>query len=302
MKSFWKILLALIVVLVVVLVVGKAVLTSGSKPSQIRYPSPNGFNDIVKATESVIHLSGKSTDPTELTSQDRAWLIESNRVALKLVRDGLGKDILVVIPKDFSSPGSVQYLMGIKGLSQLLAAEADVAAASADRPALLSACLDNYDLGSKGTKGGRWIEGLVGVAMRMIALRSTVHIVDSGDAALCRKAALRLYSATTNAPSASDYHSAEMAWQRTLPFSDRFSLEHIWQHLNGENRKERMSFFSRFDRVRQREAETLRDLAATAFRLEHHRDATNWTELVPEYLPEIPRYATNNAPLPRVGL
>jgi hypothetical protein len=271
------------------------------KPSPIRYPTPNGFDDLLKAAEMLQPLPDKSQDPAQLNVQERKWLIQSNSAALNRLHDGLGKEILVVIPRDLAARDPIQYLAGIKKLSQLLAAKAGVAAASSNQTALLSACFDNYELGCKGTRGGRWIEGLVGVAVRSIALTSMSHIQDLGDATLCRKAAALLSAAATNAPTALAYERGEDAWLATQPLVYRWNPGRLKNWLTGETKQTRLKFLSKFDRLQKQEAETLRDLAAAAFRMEHQRGATNWTELVPEYLPEIPRNATNNTPLPLTG-
>jgi hypothetical protein len=303
MKSLWKFLLALIA-LIALIVASTAVFIANSKPDPIRYPSPNGFDDLLKAAALIHHLPGKPQDPAQLTQEERKWLVQSNSAALKLLREGLAKEIRVVTTNDMTSRLPGDQMSRLEQLADLLTVEVSVAHEDDNPTNMLGACLDLYALGSKGTRGGLVVHGLIGAAIRTIACRQATNILQSGNATLCRMAAKDLLDEMTHAPIATDYLANEAAWRRRTEEGQgiRGLLGRIISGLSGALHAAQQRLIQRFDQLHRNEAELLRDLAATAFRLEHQRAATNWAELVPEYLPEIPRNATNNAALPLAGL
>lgn len=289
MKPLWKILLAL----VVVLIAGTAVFIASSKPAPIQYPSPNGYDDILKAGQSLVVWQDKSVDSEDMTGEDRRWLLLTNSASLELVRAALEKTCHVVAPANLSSPQVPNYLDGLRNLSRLILLEAEAAKADGDGKRLLSACIEHYKFGIESSRGGRAIEGSVGASIRSKALVSFSLILSSGDPALCRKAALGLFAARSKVPPVEEYLEMSNRWKKALPLLQRLkNRKALAMSSDAEE-----GFRLRLEKVQQHESETLRDLAAAAFELEHGRAATNWTELVPEYLPEIPRNVTNNTPL-----
>jgi hypothetical protein len=299
MKSRSKTLLAGAAVLVIAVA---AVLLFRPNPPAPSYPVPNGYDDLVKAAAAVQQLPGQSgpLEPNKLSAEERQWLVESNRAALLLLRQGLAKEIRMVIPSDPASTQPMDYASSLKHLGRLLAIDAQAARDATNHAASLEAGLDQHRLGWKGVQGGRLIEGLVGCAVRQVAATDLAKLAQTGDAAICREAARRLQEAANLVPPVSAYIAEEDAWLRTLPFSQRFPGVLVAQ-FNGSQKAFRQNFAIKMSLAQNAEAAAIRDLAAAAFRLEHNRAATNWTELVPAYLPEIPRNATNNAPLPLVG-
>lgn len=261
-------------------------------------PVPNGFDDLVRAAASIQYPPNTGDAIDAKTSEERRSLLASNAPVIRLVREGLAKEMRVMTTNDMTSSLPLDQSSALKNLAQLLVVEATVAREDGNPTNLLNACMDLYDLGCEGTRGGLIIHGLVGVAIRSMACKSTIDILRSEDAALCRRAAKHLFQAMTNAPTASDYFANEDAWRKQTPAGRGIRGLFYDIFLSGMLKPAKLKSVQRFNLQRQTEAELLSDLAAAAFRLEHQRAATNWTELVPEYLPEIPRNATNNAPLP----
>ena len=297
MKSRSKTLLAGAAVLVIAVA---AFLLFRPNPTVPPYPVPNGLDDLMHAASSIQALPGGSFDTDPKTPEERLSLLASNAPALELVRTGLSREIRIPTTNDLTSSLALDQAAALKRVARLVAIESRSARDRGDATNALGSALTLFDLSNQGTKGGLVIHGLVGVAIRSMACRAMEDVLGLENPTVCRMAAQSMFEKATNAPTAADYLASERQWRRTLPVGTQLG-GHLEALMVGNVRKGEEKFIQRVNQQRQIEAVLLRDLAATAFRLEHGRAATNWNELVPDYLPEIPRNATNNTPLPLGG-
>ena len=297
MKSLAKLLLAGAAVLVLAVV---AALLFKPKATMPPLPVPNGLDDLMRAASSIQPWPGGSFDTDPKTPEERLSLLASNAPALEMIRTGLARAIRLPTTNDLTSSLALDQAAALKRVARLVAIESRSARDRGDATNALGSALTLFDLSNHGTKGGLVIHGLVGVAIRSMACRAMEDVLGLENAAVCRMAAQSMFEKATNAPTAADFISNEWEWRRTLPIGTQLG-GHLVELMNGSARKSEEKFIQRVDQQRQIEATLVRDLAAAAFRLEHGRTATNWTELVPAYLPEIPRNATNNTPLPLGG-
>ncbi len=297
MKSRSKTLLAGATVLFIAVA---AFLLFRPNPSVAPYPVPNGLDDLMHAASSIQALPGGSFETDPKTPEERQSLLASNAPVLGLIRTGLSREIRIPTTNDLTSSLALDQAAALKRVARLVAIESRSARENGDATNALGSALTLFDLSNQGTKGGLVIHGLVGVAIRSMACRTMEDVLGLENPTVCRMAAQSMFEKATNAPTAADYLASEREWRRTLPFGMRLG-GHLSELMNGSVRKSEEKFVQRVDQQRQTEAVLLRELATIAFRLEHGRDATNWNELVPAYLPEIPRNATNNTPLPLGG-
>jgi hypothetical protein len=267
------------------------------KPDPVRFPVPNGFDELVAASKAITPWSSIS-NASNPSVEDQRRILKLNAKALALARSGLRKEIMV----DSASTSLPDYIINLQSLVSLFQMEVQVALVDSEPQRLLAAYTDSLDLASKSASGLPTF-GMCSAASllswsRVTVLEGITNIVSTGDPKMCIAIARRLQMNSKTAPTFEDFDSAQRRSEELMPVSFRFDPRRIYSRVVGSERLERRSFGDLLISIRQAEAEAVRDLVATAFRLEHGRTATNWTELVPEYLPEIPRNATNNAPLP----
>ena len=122
-------------------------------------PSPNGYEDLVKAGRLIKSMAGyDQTNELQL-----AVLVATNAEALRLLRAGLSNQCRV--PLQFSENYMANHLndlAGCKRLAQVLAAEGRLAEME-DRPAdAARSYLEAIHLGAESARGGVLIDQLVG--------------------------------------------------------------------------------------------------------------------------------------------
>ena len=171
---FWRLamprkLLALLLALVVVFVLAilsLIVFTGGPPPARPPLPTPNGYDDFVKASGAV---TGSVGDFRDLDHDGLRALVSANAESLRLLRVGLTRHCLM--PTDSAltnAAGMMNQLAGMKQLVLLLAAEGRLGEME-DRPAEAArSYVDAIRFGNEMSRGGFLITRLVGVACEAI--------------------------------------------------------------------------------------------------------------------------------------
>jgi len=129
-------------------------------------PSPNGYDDFVKAGQAVVGEFGDY--PT--FDQDRLrGVVSSNAEALRLVRLGLGRRCSLATDSAMTNvSGMLSELANLKRLAHLLAAEGRLRALEGRPPEAALAYTDAVRFGNEMSRGGFMINRLVGIACEAI--------------------------------------------------------------------------------------------------------------------------------------
>ena len=149
--------------LVIVLIVGWLFFFSSPTAAPVPMPSPNGYNDIVKAGRLLVH-----TEPGywELDHEKLRAYVLPNAEALKLARLGLSRPCRIPVEYTmayFKSHGN--EISQVAGLLPALSAERTLAEMEHRTNDAAFVNLDMVRLGHESSRGGFLIDGLVGLAL-----------------------------------------------------------------------------------------------------------------------------------------
>src|SRR5262245_1468504 len=137
-------------------------------------PNPNGYDDLVRAGQSIVGQVPGVRGEYRTASADelRSW-VETNREALTLARVGLDRECRVALPP---SQGQLQAHMdkigSLRQLCRLMGAAARLAEFEGNRAESLRNGLDVIKVAQQGTRGGLMIDALTGFACESIGQRT----------------------------------------------------------------------------------------------------------------------------------
>jgi hypothetical protein len=165
-------LLALVVIFLVALLTGLVMLRSRTLPRP-RLPSPNGYDDFVKAGEAVAENVG---DFAQLDHDSLRTLVDTNAESLRLLRVGLTRQCAMPVDSALTNL-NLDELGNMKRLVRLLAAEGRLREMD-NRPAdAARSYTDAIRFGNEISRGGFIIHRLVGVACEAIGCHALAQVV-----------------------------------------------------------------------------------------------------------------------------
>src|ERR1041385_3366359 len=152
--------------LIVFMVIATAALVAYLVPARAPLPKPNGYDDLVAASEQV---SGQVGDYHQLDYGELEDLISANATSLRLLRIGLARQCRVPLEPGLTNiSGLMNDLAGMKRLAQLLAAEGRLKEMDNQPGQAASSYIDAIRLGNEMSRGGFLITRLVGIACEAI--------------------------------------------------------------------------------------------------------------------------------------
>ena len=276
-----KILLGLLLV-AVGLVLAVRLLNTGKTPVSI-LPSPNGYDDLVKAGDALI---GAAPDVKNATLDELRSFVTQNTNALSLVRLGLSKKSRV--PVEFTmnyASRRLTELGAVKQLALALAAEGRLAELEQRTNDALAASIDTIRLGHEANRGGLMIHKLVGNACEAIGLNRLESLAGGLAAEGSRRVARALQQVDQQGESAEEVLRMERTWsRRSGGLAGRLAALVQFRSMRAAERK-----FSQ--RCQERELQRRRlmlTLAIRAHEIERGEKPDNYSALVPQYLSSIP--------------
>ena len=247
-------------------------------------PSPNGYEDVVKAGRLIKSMAGYD----QTNEQQLAELVATNAEALRLLPAGLSNQCRV--PLQFSENYMANHLndlAGCKRLAQLLAAEGRLAEME-DRPAdAARSYLAAIHLGAESARGGVVIDQLVGTAIEAIGVAGLQKLVDQLDAKSCRDTAAALETCDAQGQTWQQVMQQERDWSRRAYPGVRYELVRLMRR-NSMN-KVFQKAEDKFNKQRLKTQQVTVDLAARAYELENGHPPGTAADLVPEYLKAVPQ-------------
>ena len=287
-----KVIKYLVIAIVAVNVAILAIVFLGKPPPPRPLPSPNGYDDFVKAGRMV---TSSTNDYSNMSREELGVLISTNEEALKLVRTGLSHECRVPVEYSVEYANALpNNLSFIKKLALLMLAEGRLAELEGRTNDAIKIYLDGVRFGQECDRGGLLISKLVGIACEAIPLRALDALVDAVGAPQARKIVQALETVDSKEPPFTEVLDEEKRWSH-----DTFGLQgRIVALFQGKQLKQGM------DRAQQKaEADTrhrrrtMVAFAERAYELEHGKRAQSIADLVPSYLKAIPKDPTTGATL-----
>lgn len=269
------------------MVAGLVVFSTRQPPPSTPLPSPNGYDDFMKAHT----LLTANTDFHGLSHDQLRVVVTQNAEALRLVRAGLTQECRV--PLGYSQEDISQHMSGlasIKALAQALTSEGRLAELEHRTNDAARAYLDAMRLGHEATRGGLLIDGLVGIACEAIGLQSLRSCVTNLQAAECRAAIGELEAMEKKQEPFAAKLKTEKAWVRqTFPFYQRlfYGLMRIFNGAAIKRDEQKME--QKFQAQENRRNHLLLSLASQAYELERGHRPRTVSELVPDFLKVVPK-------------
>lgn len=289
-STFYKRLTAL-VVLAVVLATGLLLFQPRPRPAT-PLPSPNGYDDFVKARTL---LTTNTWDFYKMDAEELRKLSVQNAEALALVRTGLSRECRVPLANDEIAStgdmtGHISNLGSMKALAQSLSAEGKLATLEHRNADAARAYLDAMKLGHEAARGGPLIDGLVRIAIEAIGSAGLQSVATNLNAAECREVNAALETLSKKEESFQDVMQNEKDWVRR-----NFSIYHrtaggFMHLLNIGGMKQAMQKAeSKFQTQGHKRRVLLIGIAARAYELEKGQSPKSASDLVPDFLKEIPQ-------------
>jgi hypothetical protein len=228
-------------------------------------------------------------DYDKLSRDELAPLMATDAQALDLVRTGLTHECRV--PIEYSSnflATNFNRLPALKSLALTIVAEGRLAELDGRTNDAVKSYLDVIRFGRESCRSGFLLDKLVGISFEFRGLKPLQKIVPSLDAASCRQAIATLQTLDENSEPVAVAMGPEEGLVRHAPTPARISLMIRARSLD-PLKPERQRFENTIMKQQKLTRETMLDLAAHAYELEHGTPPKNIAELVPAYLNTIPQ-------------
>ena len=260
-------------------------------------PSPNGYDDFVKAG----YLLALSTNYfTRMSVEELRSYVGTNQESLRLMRLGLNRECRVPVETTtVYTQEHVEDASRIKHAAQLLSAEGWLAEMEGRHDLAAKSHLERVRLGLASSMGGLLIDRLVGVAIEDVGLTGLERTAQRLNGLACKEIIQGLEGINASADSAAEYIKRERERnRRTIGWSVRLQVKLLGWVFS------KPSFFEATDQkftakvitTDRRRRQLMLNLASRAYELEHGKRPLRAEDLVPSLLraaPKDPETGTN---------
>ena len=259
-------------------------------------PSPNGFDDLVKAAQLLPETQESSFDYRTAELTELRESVAHNVAALKRLREGLIRECRVPLENSFDYIGNhITELSGHKRLAFALSAEGRLAELEQRPNDAARSYIDIIRLGHEAARGGLLIDPLTGAACEALGSSKLAKIVSTLDANDCRTTTTVLEAIQAKRESPEEILRIERTWShRNYGLMQRVN----WMIASRSFSPEKVAhqqYIGKLQAEIRRQSGILIDLASRAYQLERGRVPTNVNELVPDFLKAVPQTpATTN--------
>ena len=257
-------------------------------------PSPNGYDDFVKAGTMLA-----TTDYSKMTKEELKVHLETNQEPLRLLRLGLTRECEV--PTEDSMAYFQRHfpdLMCIKRVAQLLSAEGRLAEMEGRFADAARSHLDNVRYGPVSANGGLITDKLVGIAVEIhIGMVGLEQIMDKLDARQIREAIAILEGVDARSTPASVFIARDRQWARKAErWMDKLQVM-LAAKTFFPTRQTEQNFTARIQTTDLRRRKLLLNLAARVHELETGKRPQRTSDLVPGILRTLPKDPETSADL-----
>jgi len=269
-------------------------------PTAESVPSPNGYDDLLKAAKL---LSRDTFGLRDLSDAELRKIVEQNRAALELVRSALERKCRV--PVEYSTTYIRKHLAemwGLKGLVMALLAEGRVAELDQRTNDAARCCLEAIRLSHEAARGGMQIDHVTGVAFEALGSSKLSRILPALDASACRLAIETLESIENKRESPDETLRIERALSRIEGMQLRIKNMIAWKSLDPV-KQWHASYLVRLQGEIARQSQLRIDLARRAYELENGKPPAGLHDLATTYLKSLPQLqpaSTNASSGPRL--
>ncbi len=277
-------LIALIAV-VVSIAIGVFVFQPRQLPPAPPLPTPNGYDDFVKARQL---LTTNTWDFYQMDADELRKLSAQNAEALRLVRTGLSRECRVPLVSNQQS--HLTILVSTKALAQALSAEGRIAELEHRNADAARAYLDAMRLGHEAARGGPLIDGLVRIAIESIGSTGLQTVATNLNTVECREVIVALETLGKKEESFKDVMKNEKEWvRRSFSLYQRTAGSFMRLFNIGSLKQAMQKAESKFQTQGRKRRALLIGIAARAYELEKGQPPKTALDLVPDYLKEIPQ-------------
>ena len=274
----------------VAVLVGLLALTIGRSPVRPPLPNPNGYDDLVKASETVL---GNVGDFPTLDHDSLAALVSTNAEPLRLLRLGLTRQC--VMPMDSALTNNYNWLPGMRRLGQLLAAEGRLREMENQPAEAARSYVDAIRYGNEMSRGGFLITRLVGVACEAIGYAPLAKLVPKLNPDEAR-AVLR---------DMGKLDAGRVTWAEIQQSERRYMRYQIRKHVNPimwvmgwwQSRQAVQRAETKHKTVVARERLLATELALRCYQSEQGHPPARLDDLVTNYLSKVPQDPFSGQPL-----
>ena len=257
----------------------------GPLPPLRALPSPNGYDDLVKAGQMV---SSNSWNFEQMNGEQLRETVSANAAALALARTGLSNECRVPLQYSMTyATNHVHDLIALRMLAQAFAVEGRLAEMEGRTNDAVQSDLERVQLGIEAGRGGTMLDGMISVAIESFGIKPLQNISSRLDARTCRETVTTLETLGVQKPSWSNLVQQDNAWsRRTFP-----GIKHRLGKLImfSTVRQVRQKAGEKFAEQERETSQLIIDLAARAYELEKGHRPASPAELVPDYLKTIPQ-------------
>jgi hypothetical protein len=280
--------------LTLIVLVGLTVLwLKPAVPPPVALPSPNGYDTLLKAGQMA---SSESAEFKTLGVEPLRRLVTENEEALRLARQGLTRPCRV--PVQFSIDYASNHpaeLAPMKRLTRACLAEGLLAERENRWPEAVQAYLDAIRLGHEASRGGLFIDALVGVACRAAGAQALSQICPRLTGPTCRETAHRLEQTLARSEPVSDVIEHERRWSlRTFGWRTRLAGLVMFRSM----KKNQQNVVGKLQAQAIAEQRLLIELATRAYALDKGHRPKLVADLVPAYIQTMPRDPRTGLTLP----
>ncbi len=224
-------------------------------------PSPNGYDDYLKAADLLVGEPPKSGNEAQLQAY-----VDRNREAFNRLRLALTRESQV--PVEYTEAymtNHVARLGHIKNLARALCAEGELAETQNRTNDAATAYIDVVRISHEATRGGLLIDSMVGVAMEAVGLRQLASFAPKLSAAQCRETVKNLEAVQEKRESLEEVIGRERQCSRKVGGWRYLMVRMVaWQSYQ----KSQQAFQAHFQQAETQRQKLILDLRARADSLE----------------------------------
>jgi hypothetical protein len=300
----WVSLLRVVLTVAVCLTIAAAITVRNAMKSRARppqpLPTPNGYDDLIRAGTFVTGaVPNQGQFKTAKVEELKSW-VAANAEALKITREGLARPARVVVVYQQDLTPMLDHSSNCRQLSRLLSAEAEIAIREGRPVDAGHSLLDGFRLGQAAGRGGLLIDRLVGIAIERVSLDGLARVHDDLPPDELRAIVAALLEADAKRETFAEVINAEVYWaEQSVPYLIllQFRLSGMDKKLLEPAYNSASSAYQAAQTLLRREALAM---ARRRYLLEKKAEPKESSELVPDYLPEIPTNPVSGRPIDEV--
>ncbi len=265
----------------IVLAAGAVLLLAvGRTPSSSSLPSPNGYDDFLKAGQMV---AGKLDDIADLDHEGLRALVATNAEALRLLRLGFTRRSAVPTAATIANFGAISGdLISLKSLAKVLSAEGRLAEMENRLADAARSYVDAIRLGTEMSRGGLMMNRLVGIACEGMGSIPLVALFPNLTCEQMRPLVAELEQIDGNT----------VSWREVLKNENRFVRAQVGNYPNPikfafalwQTRSMRRASGERHDLAAAHLRLVIEELALRCYRCDLGSAPTRFGQIVPKYL------------------